>query len=108
MLMYLDVGLCRPSVDLNLRKLLRAHKSYVRETSLYSSALYHIKSAIAKHLASFRCHRARSKSGQVKPRRQRGPTAAICDDGGRVVVRIGVESGHDISMRVRSSVVSRM
>lgn len=34
MLMYLDVGLCRPSVDLNLRKLLRTHKHHVRETTL--------------------------------------------------------------------------
>jgi len=44
-------------------------------------------SAIAKLLVSFRFG-ARSKSGKVKPRRQRGALVAIGDDGRRVVDRI--------------------
>jgi len=33
------------------------------------------------------CFGARSKSGKVKPRRERGTTVAIDDDGGRVVAQ---------------------
>src|SRR6218665_3268381 len=52
----------------------------------YSPALYQIQSAIAKLLVSFRFG-VRSKSGKVKPGKQRGATVAVCDDGGRVMVK---------------------
>src|SRR6218665_4145312 len=42
-------------MHVNLRKLLSAHKSHVRETSLFTGAIYQIKSAIAKLLVSFQC-----------------------------------------------------
>src|SRR6218665_1326471 len=65
-----------------LRKLLSTHKSHVRETSLFTGA-------ISNPVCNSQTSRfgARSKSGKVKPGRQRGATVAVGDDGGRVVVQ---------------------
>src|SRR6218665_95440 len=69
--------------NVKLRKL-SAHKSHVRETSLFTSpiGLPIVQSAIANLRFG-----ARSKSGKVKPGKQRGATVAVCEDGA------GVEPG---------------
>jgi hypothetical protein len=63
-----------------LQKLLSTHK---RPT--YSPALYQIKSAIV-----------RSKSGEVKPRRQHGVMAVAGDDGHVVAALIVIRGGRRI------------
>ena len=73
---------CLPKV--NLRKFLSAHKSHVRETSLFTGA---ISNQVRNSQNSSVRFGARSKSGKVKPRRQHGATVAIGDDGGRVVAQ---------------------
>src|SRR6218665_3986404 len=64
----------------------------------YSPALYQIQSAIAKLLVSFRCQ---VKIRKVKPGKQRGATVAVCDDGGRVMVK---EWNRDRISRLRPEV----
>ena len=66
--------------NVNLRKLINAHKSHVRETSLLTGAIPNQ----VRNSQTFRLG-ARSKSGKVQPRRQRGTTVGIDDDGRRVV-----------------------
>src|SRR6218665_3987478 len=74
-----------------LVKLLSAHKSQLRETSLFTVAILNqFRNSQTSRFVSVPA--ARTKSGKVKPRRQRGATVAIGDDGGRVVAHAGVES----------------
>ena len=68
--------------NVKLRKLLSAHKSHVRETSLFTGAIPNpVRNSQTSRFV------ARSKSGKVKPGRQRGATVAVGDDGGRVMVQ---------------------
>src|SRR6218665_133633 len=70
--------------NVNLRKLLSAHKSHVRETSLFTGA-------IPKSVRNSQTSRFVSVPGQnpgkVKPKKQRGARVAACDDDGRVMVQ---------------------
>ena len=70
--------------NVNLRKLLSAYKSHVRETSLFTGT---IPDQVRNYSQAFRFG-ARSKSEKVKLREPRGATAvAIGDDSGRVVAQ---------------------
>src|SRR6218665_3963198 len=59
-----------------------AHKSHVRETSLFTGAIPN-----PVHNSQTSRFVSRSKSGKVKPGKQRSATVAVCDDGGRVMVQ---------------------
>src|SRR6218665_1983912 len=67
--------------NVKLQKLLSAHKSHVRDTSLFTGAIPNpVRNSQTSRFVS------RSKAGKVKPRRQHGATVAVGDDGGRVAV----------------------
>src|SRR6218665_3738364 len=68
--------------NVNLRKLLSAHKSHVRETSLFTGATPNqvCNSQTSPFVVG-------SKPGRVKPRRQRGDTVLTGGGGGRVVAQ---------------------
>src|SRR6218665_54594 len=82
--------------NVNLRKLLSANKSHVREISLFTGAIPNqVRNSQTSRFV------VGSKPEKVKPRRQRGATVITGDGGGRGT---GVESGYD---SLKSSVFSR-
>src|SRR6218665_3011525 len=68
--------------NVNLRKLLSANKSHVREISLFISAIPNqVRNSQTSRFV------VGSKPGKVKPRRQRGATVVTGGGGGHVVAQ---------------------
>src|SRR6218665_958631 len=77
------VGLCvHCTCNVNLRKLLSANKSHVREISLFIGAILNqVRNSQTSRFV------VASKPGKVKPRRQRGATVVTGGCGGHVVAQ---------------------
>src|SRR6218665_561069 len=95
LMMYIVQCTC----NVNLRNLLSANKSHVRETSLFTCAIPNqVRNSQTSRFV------VGSKPRKVKPRRQRGATVVTGGGGGRVVAQ---EYNRDrTALRVQSSVVS--